>query len=105
MELGKEATLVVQIPALLLPTQGSWTVVFLPVLGSQLWDRPPPSPLQVQALSRLPGCLEVRKGRALPPALPRYTLPVHTAPGGGVRPLGEGSGPEWRGVTGVLPGG
>lgn len=42
MELGKEATLVVQIPALLLPTQGSWTVVFLPVLGSQLWDPPPP---------------------------------------------------------------
>lgn len=53
MELGKEATLVVQIPALLLPTQGSWTVVFLPSPRFTAVGQAPPSPLQVTSAGGL----------------------------------------------------
>lgn len=55
MELGKEATLVIQIPALLLPTLGSWTVVFLPSPRFTAVEQGPRYPLQVQALSTWPG--------------------------------------------------
>lgn len=66
MELGKEAMLVVQIPAPLLPTQGAWTVV---VLRSPRFTAvgQPPLP-QVQALSRWPGPVQ-RSGRAEPSLL------------------------------------
>lgn len=87
MELGKEATLVIQIPALLLPTLGSRTVVFLPsprFPSPRLWDRAPATHSKCKPSARGLALFRGQEGESPPPALPRYTHSMCTrAPGGG----------------------
>lgn len=78
MELGKEDTLVVQIPAPLLPTLGSWTVVFLPSARFTTVGQAPRHPFKCKPL-KWPGPV-LRSRRAQPSSCTSqiHTLHLHT---------------------------
>lgn len=105
MELGKETTSIVQIPVPLLPILGSQTAVLLPSPRFMARRQPAapylhPYHLPPSAITQHVAwpCLEIRKGRALPPVLPRYTHSMCTqASSAGGRPLQSGR-QIWAGV-------